>query len=223
MAAISQGNPAVVPPRGEHKGTLIFLHGLGDQGHGWADSFRSEARHDNIKTICPHSADRRVTLNMGMRMPAWYDLYGLDQNAREDDEGIQAATQYVHQLIDAEVASGIPASRIVVGGFSMGGALAIYAGLTYPQKLGGIIGLSSFLLQRTKLPGNYTANNTTNIFLGHGDMDVLVPVQIGRATEALIKNFNPNIVFHLYRQLQHSSCAEEMRDVKKFLSDNIAK
>ncbi|EGT54137.1 hypothetical protein CAEBREN_19431 [Caenorhabditis brenneri] len=220
---VSQGNPAVVKPRGEHKGTIIFLHGLGDQGHGWADAFKTEANHENVKAICPHSADRAVTLNMGMRMPAWYDLYGLSANSREDDTGIQAAAQYVHQLIDAEIAAGIPANRIAVGGFSMGGALAIYAGLTYPQTLGGIVGLSSFFLQRDKLPGRYTANNGTPIFLGHGGQDQLVPVQIGQMSEQLIKKFNPNVQMHIYNSMQHSSCAEEMRDVKKFLSSTIAK
>ncbi|KAF1768631.1 hypothetical protein GCK72_000443 [Caenorhabditis remanei] len=211
MSAIAQGTPAVVNARGQHKGTLIFLHGLGDQGHGWADAFGSEARHENIKAICPHSAERAVTLNMGMRMPAWYDLLGLDANAPEDETGIQAAARYVHQLIDAEVAAGIPANRIAVGGFSMGGALAIYAGLTYPQKLGAIVGLSSFFLQRTKFPGNFTANNATPIFLGHGSSDFLVPLQVGQLSEQLIKQFNPNVEMHIYRGLQHSSSTEVRR------------
>ncbi|CAI2313274.1 unnamed protein product [Caenorhabditis sp. 36 PRJEB53466] len=223
MADIAHGSPAVVPPRGEHKATIIFLHGLGDQGDGWADAFRSEVRHENLKAICPHSNERPVTLNMGMRMPAWYDLYGLDASAREDEAGIQAAAQYVHRLIDAEVAAGIPASRIAVGGFSMGGALAIYAGLTYPQKLGAIVGLSAFFLQRTKFPGKYTANNATPIFLGHGDSDFLVPLQIGQMSEQLIKQFNPNVELHVYRGVQHSSCSEEMQNLKTFLTNKLTK
>uniref|UniRef100_A0A1I7UC06 palmitoyl-protein hydrolase n=1 Tax=Caenorhabditis tropicalis TaxID=1561998 RepID=A0A1I7UC06_9PELO len=221
--SISQGTPAVVKPRGEQKGTLIFLHGLGDQGHGWADSFSTEARVDTVKVICPHSSERSVSLNMGMRMPAWYDLFGLSLTSPEDNEGIQNAAAYVHSLIDAEVAAGVPASKVIVGGFSMGGALAIYAGLTYPQKLGGIIGLSSFFLQRTKFPGAYTANNATNIFLGHGNVDQLVPFQFGQMSETLIKKFNPNVQLHAYRDMGHQSCAEEMRDVKAFISNNIGK
>lgn len=223
MSGISNGAPAVVQARTQHKGTLIFLHGLGDQGHGWADAFSTEARHDNVKVICPHSAERAVTLNMGMRMPAWYDLFGLDATAREDADGIQAAAQYVHQLIDAEVDAGTPSDHIAVGGFSMGGALAIYAGLTYPKKLGAIVGLSSFFLQRTKFPGNFTANNATPIFLGHGSQDFLVPLQIGQMSENLIKQFNPHVEFHTYRGLQHSSSSEEMRDLKIFLGNHIAK
>ncbi|PIC50736.1 hypothetical protein B9Z55_001523 [Caenorhabditis nigoni] len=223
MSRIANGDPAVVRARGQHKGTIIFLHGLGDQGTGWADAFSTEARHDNIKAICPHSAERSVTLNMGMRMPAWYDLFGLDATAREDADGIQAAAQYVHHLIDEEINAGIPADHIAVGGFSMGGALAIYAGLTYPKKLGAIVGLSSFFLQRQKFPGSYTANNATPIFLGHGSQDFLVPLQIGQMSEGLIKQFNPNVEMHVYRGMQHSSCSEEMRDLKTFLSNHIAK
>ncbi|EYC12872.1 hypothetical protein Y032_0045g1132 [Ancylostoma ceylanicum] len=158
QSAMSQAPPPVViNAKKNHTSTVIFLHGLGDQGDGWSDVFAHEVRHDNTKYICPSrnhsSASRPVTLNMGMRMPAWFDLYGLDASSREDDEGIAQATRLVHGMIDAEIATGIPSEKIILGGFSMGGALALYAGLTYPHKLGGIVGLSSFLIQRDKLPG----------------------------------------------------------------------
>ncbi|CAI5440057.1 unnamed protein product [Caenorhabditis angaria] len=221
MGSISQGTPSIVQPKGEHKATVIFLHGLGDQGHGWADAFKSEVRLDNTKVICPHSAERSVTLNMGMRMPAWYDLFGLDAAAREDDSGISAAAQYVHSLIDAEIAAGIPANKIIVGGFSMGGALAIYSGLTYSKTLGGIVGLSSFFLQRTKFPGSYTANNSTKIFLGHGAADFLVPLSIGQLSEQLIKKFNPNVELHIYGSMAHSSCPQEMRELAEFIKNAV--
>lgn len=94
-----------------------------------------------------------MTLNFGMAMPAWYDIIGLSPDSPEDVAGIQKATDYVHELIEAEIKDGIPPERIALGGFSMGGALAIYAGLTYNKPLAGILGLSSFLLQRDKLPG----------------------------------------------------------------------
>ncbi|KAK6726242.1 hypothetical protein RB195_004517 [Necator americanus] len=220
--AMSQAPPPVViNAKKNHTSTVIFLHGLGDQGDGWSDVFAHEIRHDNIKYICPSSASRPVTLNMGMRMPAWFDLYGLDASSREDDEGIAQATRLVHGMLDAEIANGIPAEKIILGGFSMGGALALYAGLTYHHKLGGIVGLSSFLIQRDKLPGNHRANLATPIFLGHGSNDFLVPLTFGQLTERMIKTFNPNVQLRVYNGMAHSSCAEELRDVKNFINERV--
>ncbi|KAE9418617.1 hypothetical protein Angca_008013, partial [Angiostrongylus cantonensis] len=200
---------------------VIFLHGLGDSGEGWSDVFAHEIRHDNIKYICPSSASRPVTLNMGMRMPAWFDLFGLDASAREDTEGIAQATRLVHGMIDSEISTGIPSEKIILGGFSMGGALALYAGLTYPRRIGGIIGLSSFLIQRDKLPGNHTSNKSTPIFLAHGSNDFLVPLTFGQLTEGLLKAFNPNVKLTVYNGMGHSSCPEELRDMKRFIDEKI--
>ncbi|KAK6019009.1 acyl-protein thioesterase 1 domain protein, partial [Ostertagia ostertagi] len=137
---------------------VTLLHGLGDSSDGWADVFAHEIRNDDTKYILltgnmtSLDASRTVTLNMGMRTPAWFDLFGLDASACEDSDGIAQATRIVHGMIDAEMATGIPSEKIMLGGFSMGGAVALYAGLTYPHKLAGIVGLSSFLVQRDKLP-----------------------------------------------------------------------
>ncbi|VIO97112.1 Phospholipase/Carboxylesterase family protein [Brugia malayi] len=193
--------PVIIPARGKHTATIIFLHGLGDTGHG-----------------CP---TRAVTLNFGMQMPAWYDLYGLTPSAEEDEEGINESTMILHSMIDAEIDSGIPSERIMVGGFSMGGALALYAGLIYDKPLAGIIGLSSFLVQRTKLPGNHTANKDVQIFMGHGGQDFLVPLSFGEMTEAYIKAFNPNIRMKVYPRMAHSSCPEELVDTKEFIAQRL--
>lgn len=213
--------PIVINCKKEHKNTVIFMHGLGDQGDGWGEMFASEMNRDHTKFICPNSASRAVTLNMGMVMPAWFDLYGLSPNDREDVEGIATASRYVHGLIDAEVAAGIPTERIIIGGFSMGGALALYAGITYPKKLGGIVGLSSFLLQRDKIPGSHTANLQTPVFLGHGSNDFLVPLTFGQLTEQRLKQFNPNVSFHVYPGMAHSSCPQELKDMQTFLNQNF--
>ncbi|CAD6184931.1 unnamed protein product [Caenorhabditis auriculariae] len=183
---MNNGDPEVVPAKGSHTSTVIFLHGLGDQGHGWAEMFRNECRISSVKYICPHSSSRSVTLNMGMSMPAWYDIIGLDANSEEDSEGIQRATRYVHELIDSEVAAGIPPEKICVG----------------------------------VMPGSHAANLNTPIFLGHGTMDFLVPFPIGQMSEQFIKKFNPNVELHSY-QMAHSSCNEEIRDLKEFLKKHL--
>ncbi|CEF64367.1 Phospholipase/carboxylesterase/thioesterase domain-containing protein [Strongyloides ratti] len=210
-------NPVIIPPEGEHTSTLIFLHGLGDQGYGWADSFQPPMKPKGTKVICPHAAERPVTLNMGMVMPAWFDLKGLSPTDPEDEAGISTATKYVHNLIEQEINSGIPSKQIIVGGFSMGGALAIYAGLTYDKPLGGIIGLSTFLCQRNQYQSKVTANNNVPIFLGHGTADFLLPFAIGKMTAEKLKSSNPNVEFKSYEGMQHSSCQQEMVDVQAFI------
>ncbi|CAJ0575564.1 unnamed protein product, partial [Mesorhabditis spiculigera] len=212
--------PFILAAEGRHIATTIFLHGLGDQGDGWGSVFQHEARVPGMKYICPSSASRPVTLNMGMKMPAWYDLKGLSPDVPEDDEGIEAAKKLVHTIIDKEIAAGIPANRIVLGGFSMGGALALYAGITYPQKLAGIVSLSGFLIQRSKLPGNHHANLNTATLLCHGSDDPLVPLSYGQLTHTLLKTFMPNTQFKLYPGLGHSSSAAELNDLRNFLINN---
>ncbi|VDK45608.1 unnamed protein product [Anisakis simplex] len=145
--------PVIVPAKGKHTATIIFLHGLGDTGHGWSSVFAEEIPIEHVKSICPTAPMIPVTLNMGMRMPSWFDLYGLTPDTQEDEDGINQSTKLIHSMIDEEIRSGTPSDRIIVGGFSMGGALALYAGLTYDKPLAGILGLSSFLVQRTKIPG----------------------------------------------------------------------
>jgi len=223
-SAIESKRPIEILPRDNHTATVIFFHGLGDQGEGWADSFRYEfAPHlPNFKFVCPNSANRPVTLNFGMNMPAWYDLKGLSVDAPEDKDGIQAATNYAHELVENEIAAGIPSNRIFLGGFSMGAALAIYAGLTNPNTLGGIVSLSGFLLCRNELPGEHKANLSTPIFMGHGSDDFLVPLQFGQMTESALKAFNSNVRMIVYPGLQHSSSPQELSDAVAFLQANTA-
>ncbi|KAL7078680.1 hypothetical protein ACQ4LE_002046 [Meloidogyne hapla] len=126
MAASTFAPPIIIRSVEKHTATLIFFHGLGDQGDGWSSIFKEEMRVPYIKYIFPNAQSRPVTLNFGMRMPAWYDILGLTANSSEDDQGIELAKNYVHGLISKEIDEGISSKRIVIGGFSMGGALALY-------------------------------------------------------------------------------------------------
>jgi len=153
-------------------------------------------------------------------MPAWFDLYGLSPESPEDLEGIKLATQYAHTLVQREIDAGIDPKKIVIGGFSMGGALALHAALTLPVQLGAVVGLSSFLLQRDAVAGQCTANKTLPVFLGHGRNDVLVPFAFGQMTEQKIKTFDPHVVFKAYN-VDHSTTDEELRDVAEFLKNNL--
>lgn len=141
---------------------------------------------------------------MGMSMPGWYDIRSLnDLQGREDDEqGIIRSRDYIHSLIDGEVAKGIPANRVVIGGFSQGGALALISGVTYKEKIGGIFGLSCYLLLQNKIkdmvPAN-SPNQNTPIFMGHGDADQVVAHKYGKMSADALTGMGYKIDFRTYR------------------------
>uniref|UniRef100_A0A8D9ABH2 palmitoyl-protein hydrolase n=2 Tax=Cacopsylla melanoneura TaxID=428564 RepID=A0A8D9ABH2_9HEMI len=214
----SMAAPVVIEANSKQTSSLIFLHGLGDTGHGWASSM-AELKPPHTKVICPTADTMPVTLNGGYPMPSWFDLISLDVNAKEDEEGIKRAAQKVHSLIDKEVSSGIPSDRIVIGGFSQGGALALYSALTYPKKLAGVVALSCWLPMHKTFPAAATGNPNINTpFLQcHGDCDPIVPYMWGQLTSSLLKGFVKNVTFNTYQGLQHSSNSEEIDDIRNFV------
>ena len=146
--------PVVLKARAQHTATMIFLHGLGDTGHGWAAGL-NQIRPDHLKIVCPNAPSIPVTLNMGLVMPAWFDIKHLpDDNkptSREDLEGVEASTKVLQTIIDME-ARALPdggSGRIMIGGFSQGGAIALNNLIKYKQKLAGCVALSTYI------PGNY--------------------------------------------------------------------
>ncbi|XP_012260302.2 acyl-protein thioesterase 2 [Athalia rosae] len=208
--------PVVIAATARHTATLIFFHGLGDTGHGWASSMGA-VRAPHVKVICPTAPTMPVTLNGGFRMPSWFDLRSLDPSGPEDEEGICRATEVVHSLIAQEVAAGIPTKRIVIGGFSQGGALAIYSALTFPEPLAGVIALSAWLPLHQRFPADAVGNKNVPLLQCHGDCDPLVPYKWGQMTASLLKQFMTNTEFKTYGGVMHTSCDEEMRDMKAFV------
>ena len=125
--------------------SIICLHGLGASGHDSANMARAVALGTGFRFVFPHAPVRPVTLNGGVQMPAWYDIHGLTFGSTEDEAGIRAAAQSLFHLIQKEIDSGIPANRIILAGFSQGGAMALYTALRYPHALAGILALSTYL------------------------------------------------------------------------------
>jgi lysophospholipase-2 len=158
---------------------------------------------------------------MGMQMPSWFDIKSLDASADEDDAGIKAAAKNVHEWIEEEIKSGIPSSRILMGGFSQGGALALFSTFTFDKPLAGVVALSSWLPLHKELPGEHQTNKEITIFQAHGDADPLVRHAIGATSAAHIKAFNPNHSFKTYPGLMHSACDEEFQDMKKFIAERL--
>ncbi|XP_052572898.1 acyl-protein thioesterase 1 isoform X2 [Peromyscus californicus insignis] len=232
--------PAVVPAARKATAAVIFLHGLGDTGliflsntsfltpplqepldrHGWAEAFAG-IRSSHIKYICPHAPIMPVTLNMNMAMPSWFDIIGLSPDSQEDESGIKQAAENVKALIDQEVKNGIPSNRIILGGFSQGGALSLYTALTTQQKLAGVTALSCWLPLRASFPQGpiNSTNRDISVLQCHGDCDPLVPLMFGSLTVEKLKTLiNPsNVTFKIYEGMMHSSCQQEMMDVKQFI------
>ncbi|ERE90510.1 acyl-protein thioesterase 1-like protein [Cricetulus griseus] len=162
-----------------------------------------------------------VTLNMNMAMPSWFDIIGLSPDSHEDESGIKQAAESVKALIDQEVKNGIPSNRIILGGFSQGGALSLYAALTTQQKLAGVTALSCWLSLRASFPQGpiNSTNRDISILQCHGDCDPLVPLMFGSLTVEKLKALvNPsNVTSKVYEGMMHSSRQQEMMDVKQFI------
>jgi len=211
-------DPVVVSASAKHTATLIFFHGLGDTGHGWATSIAA-IRPPHVKVICPTANKMPVTLNSGFQMPSWFDLMSLDPTGPEDEAGIKSAAGLVNSLVAEEVKAGIPSERIMIGGFSQGGALALYTALNTEHKLGGVIALSCWAPLHSKLASSLKQTNLAIPFLqAHGDCDPVVPYKWGQLTSTLLKSLLSNHEFKTYKGMMHSSNDEEMADVKKFIA-----
>lgn len=151
-------------------------------------------------------------------MPAWFDLKSLDPSGPEDEKGIEKSKAVVDKLIEDEIKNGIEPSRIVLGGFSQGGALSLYTMLTNKHKIGGLVALSCWLPLHKKFPGSAVAENRDVPCLQvHGDCDPVVPYRWGQLTSTTLKAFMGNHEFKTYKGLAHTSSAAEMQDIKDFL------
>lgn len=212
--------PVLINPSVQHTASIIFLHGLGDTGHGWSSMFR-EIKRPNVKYIFPTAPTRPVTLNGGMEMTAWFDIAGLNPNAKQDEDGLKQSRKILLDLVEEEIKNGIPSERIIIGGFSQGGATALYTTLTSAYKFGGVLALSTWLPLHDRFPAQLekTVDKfSTPILQCHGDSDPLVPQQWSFMSVKLLQSMGfKHVDYKLYNGLMHSSCEEEMIDMKSFI------
>ncbi len=206
-------------PAGEPQATLIVLHGLGADGTDFipmCDALDLTAV-GAVRFVMPRAPERPVTLNNGYRMRAWYDILGTDLQRREDVAGLRESVQQIHVLIDRERARGVPAHRIVLAGFSQGGAVTLLAGLRYPERLAGLAGLSCYLpLADTTAAERSTANRGAAIFLAHGRDDTMVPMTRGAASRDALAALGDRVEWHEY-PMEHSVCMEEVTELNRWL------
>jgi predicted esterase len=209
----------VINPSATHTCTVLFLHGLGDSGNGWSDVGKMfSPKLPNVKFIFPHAPQRSVTLNMGMKMPAWYDIFSLDKSdQREDEKGMFETTSQINELIKQEIDSGIPANKIILGGFSQGGAMTLLTGLTTDFKLAGLICMSGYLPLGSKIHQLRHPENKIPIFMAHGTADQVVALKWGEASFEKIRKLGYEATFQTYQGLGHSANDKELGDVLNFI------
>jgi len=200
-------------------GTVIWLHGLGADGHDFEPMVPQLVRPGEraLRFVFPHAPMRPVTLNGGMVMRAWYDLAGIDRRLQEDEEGIRASYENIAGLVRRENERGIDTRRIVLGGFSQGGALAVYAGTRYPQALAGIVALSCWMPLTAHFAAEQSpANHETPIFMAHGKQDPVVAPFHGKETRQLLEASGYRVRWHAYL-MAHNVCPEEVCDIAAWL------
>jgi phospholipase/carboxylesterase len=201
-------------------GSVIWLHGLGADGHDFEPLVPELMRLQPLplRFIFPHAPVRPLTMNGGFPMRAWYDVYGFDRNARLDWQGIRASDERIRALMARENERGIGSDRVVLAGFSQGGAMALYSGLRCEQRLAGIMGLSAYLLAPEKLAAEKNAaNQQTPVLLAHGTQDAVLSFNLGEQSRVALSAAGYAVEWHSY-PMEHSLCAEEVAHIAAFLA-----
>ena len=199
---------------------VIWLHGLGADGHDFVPLVPELVRPGWPATrfLFPHAPVRAVTINNGTRMRAWYDIVDFDLANRADEAGVLASVAQVDALIAREGARGIPASRVILAGFSQGGAVTLAAGLRSADPLGGLVALSTYVPSAPKARAALAAGAERQpVFMAHGSQDPVVPFQAGQQSAALLRELGFAVEWHAY-PMPHSVCAEEIRDLGDWLA-----
>ncbi|MEM5432710.1 alpha/beta hydrolase [Cupriavidus oxalaticus] len=203
---------------------VIWMHGLGADGSDFAPVVPELRLSPSpaVRFIFPHAPSISVTCNGGYVMPAWYDIYSLDEAGRRADEaGIQGSCDAIRALIARENARGIPCNRIVLAGFSQGGAIAYTAALTHPEPLAGIVALSTYIPAPAALAASAAAANAaTPVFAAHGTQDDVVPLRLGVAARDFIQARQHPLTWQTY-PMGHSVCLEEIIAIGAWLAERF--
>lgn len=209
---------------GDARASVIWLHGLGADGHDFAAIVPELAlpAELGVRFVFPHAPSIPVTLNGGYVMPAWYDIAEIDLKRRHDEAGIRRTDAQVRALMAAEHARGVPWDRIVLAGFSQGGAIALFTALRHPERLAGVIALSTYLVSEETLDAERSeANASVPVLQAHGTLDPMVPCERGEAAHTSLTKLGYNVAFHTF-PMQHSVCIEEIAKIREFLVNSLS-
>jgi phospholipase/carboxylesterase len=214
-----------IEPKVTATSCVIWLHGLGDSGAGFAPVVPLlNLPHDHaIRFIFPHAPEQAITINNGFVMPAWYDIRNQDLHNRADMNGVLLSETLVRALIQAQIDNGIPASNIVLAGFSQGGVMSLFTGLRFEQALAGILAMSCYLPIKDQLPSELsTANKSTPILQHHGELDEVVLMSAGKMANTLMNNEGYNTQWKTY-PMPHSVIPEQLNDIGIWLKNCLVK
>lgn len=225
MSEAEQLPPCVEVGPEEADAAVVWMHGLGADGHDFEPivpglGLRPDQR---VRFVFPHADPRPVTVNGGMLMRAWYDIRELGAGARDEDEdGILASQAQIHGLVSRELERGVSPRKIVLAGFSQGGAMAIHAGLRYPERLAGIVGLSCYLLRPDSLEREATlANRDVPILMAHGSFDPMVPLAAAEASRDALQGAGYDVDWRTY-PMEHALHPDEIDAIGAFLRGVLA-
>jgi len=191
---------------------IIWMHGLGDDGRGWSEVVPSLGlpRHLAIRFLFPHAPVMPVTINNGMQMRAWYDIRQANLNDRADIDGVRRSQDFVNALLAREAQRGTAPRRTLLAGFSQGGAIALYAGLRFGQRLAGIVALSTYVIATDRLAAEASAaNRDVPIFMAHGTHDPVVQFAWAERSREALQASGWNVEWHAY-PMEHSAVPEEI-------------
>jgi len=204
----------------EHRYSVIWLHGLGADGHDFEDVIDelNLKAANNIRFIFPNAPVRPVTLNGGITMRAWYDIASLTQEQPVDLDGINQSCLHIGELIEREINQGIASEHILLAGFSQGGMIALHTGLCYPQPLAGVLALSTYLptLKQVAKSASNT-NQNLPILMAHGILDAVIAVEVAKSAFDGLSGLGYKVQWHDYL-MGHSLCVEELEHISEFIN-----
>jgi len=203
---------------------IIWLHGLGADGHDFESIVPQLNLPDslNIRFVFPHAPERAVTINQGYVMRAWYDIVAMDIAAEQDEQGIRQSEVLCRDLIQQQLDSGLRSERIILAGFSQGGAIILHTGLRYTKPLAGLMALSTYLPVSTTLDTEKSAENQLiDIFSAHGSDDPVIPVSFAQKSHFVLTQQGYKPEWHEYEGMQHSVCFEEIADISQWIIQRL--
>lgn len=215
----------ILSPAQTASAAVIWLHGLGADGFDFVPIVNELRLPESppVRFVFPHASARPVTINNGLRMRAWYDILGFGPGRAEDEAGIRESAEVVSRHIAQQVATGVREDRVVIAGFSQGGAMALHTALRHPRRLAGVMALSTYLPLRDSLAAEASdANRATPILMCHGSRDGVVPLALGNASRDFLQAQGHIVEWHSY-PMEHSVCMEEVVDIANWFRARLAR